>query len=129
MRQAELHFDKLKQELFSRVTGQNPSAQVWSHACLSLSDGGLGYCDTLAAGPAAYAAAFHQNLSATSKVDSSITESQVPMVRAFFDSLQVCSQRSGLAEPLTTEDLQRLQAESTNSPLQQRERDPSKHAM
>ena len=85
-------FDLLKRSVFSNIIGQEVNDFTWSHACLSLSDGGLGYQDVKNVTYPAYISAFYNSTNVlnvlTPETDYDITECNIPMVRSFHEALE-----------------------------------------
>ena len=105
-------YDLLKKQLCSLVVGSHPSRSTWIQACLNFADGGLGYHDVIRSGYAAYVAAMFQSSVALRRIDPQIFESEIPVISAFNDSLNACSQLSGLPNSLTFNDIATLNASS-----------------
>jgi hypothetical protein len=85
-------FDNLKRSVFSNIIGHEVSDFTWSQACLSLSDGGLGYQDVKNTTYPAYISAL---FNATNHLDVlspeteyDILETNIPMVRSFHVALE-----------------------------------------
>ena len=107
-------YDLLKKQLCSLVIGAHPSRSTWIQACLNLADGGLGYHDVIRSGYAAYVAAIFQSSAALCRIDPQIFESGILVISAFNDSLNACSQLSGLPNSLTFNDIVMLNASSVD---------------
>ena len=107
-------YDLLKKKLCSLVIGAHPSCSIWIQVCLNLADGGLGYHDVIRSRYAAYVAAIFQSSAALCRFDPQIFESGIPVISTLNDSLNACSQLSGLPNSLTFNDIVTLNASSVD---------------
>ena len=107
-------FDTAKKKVLCFILDQfdadNLPAWVWTQACFTVNDGGLGLKDSIRTSHAAFVASAFDNLAHVEKACPGFTDLDIPYLRELRKSLQFISQTASTPGREVNLDFQRVQA-------------------